>query len=56
MPVGLYRLEGDGWNGQFYTVQGAAGGFSYSAHNQLLVACPACIRCYLPLVVKGPGN
>jgi hypothetical protein len=56
LPVGLYRLEGDGWNGQFYTVQGAAGGFSYSAHNQLLVACPACSRCYLPLVLKGAGN
>ena len=52
LPVGLYRLEGDGWNGQFYTLQGAAGGFSYSAYNQLLVRCPTCYPTFLPLTIK----
>jgi hypothetical protein len=52
LPVGLYRLEGDGWNGQFYTEQGAMGGFTYSTHNQLLVHCPACLRSYLPLTLQ----
>jgi hypothetical protein len=55
LPVSLYRLEGDGWNGQFYTVQGAAGGFNYSAHNLLLAACPPCVRSYLPLLLKFHG-
>ena len=52
LPVGLYRLEGDGWNGQFYTVQGAAGGFQYSDYNQLLVQCPTCYAAYLPCVLR----
>jgi hypothetical protein len=56
LPVGLYRLEGDGWNGQFYTVQGAAGGFAYGAYNQLLVQCPTCHPVHLPLVLREYGN
>jgi hypothetical protein len=56
LPVGLYRLEGDGWNGQFYTLQGSAGGFWYSAYNQLLVQCPTCYPVHLPLVLRDYGN
>lgn len=52
IPVALYRLEGDGWDGQFYAEQGAAGGFMYSTHNQLLVQCPVCHSVYLPLVLR----
>ncbi len=52
LPVSLYRLEGDGWNGQFYTLLGAAGGFSYSTNNQLLVQCPICYPVHLPIVVR----
>jgi hypothetical protein len=50
LPVGLYRLEGDGLNGQFFTVQGAMGGFQYSTHNQLLVQCPTCYPGFLPII------
>ena len=52
LPVGLYRLEGDGWNGQFYTLGGAEGGFIYSQHNMLLVPCPTCYRDYVPVVLN----
>ena len=51
LPVGLYRLEGDGWMGHFYTEQGAAGGFNYTVYNQLLVRCPTCAEIHLPLVL-----
>ena len=53
LPVGLYRLEGDGWNGHFYTEQGAAGGFNYSFYNQLLVQCPWCAEVHLPLTLRN---
>ena len=56
LPVALYRLEGDGWNGLFYTIQGARLMFVYSAHNQLLVQCPRCPRAYLPLTLKHYGQ
>jgi hypothetical protein len=56
LPVDLYRLEGDGWNGQFYTLQGSQGGFWYSTHNQLLVQCPTCYSVYLPLLLRKNGN
>jgi hypothetical protein len=56
LPVSLYRLEGGGWNGQFYTLQGSAGGFWYSDYNQLLVRCPTCYPVHLPLVLRGYGN
>jgi hypothetical protein len=53
-PVALYRLEGDGWEGQFYAEQGAAGGFNHTVHNQLLAQCPFCAHyfVYLPLVQR----
>ncbi|MBN1583532.1 MAG: hypothetical protein JXA89_22680 [Anaerolineae bacterium] len=50
--VALYRLEGTGWNGQFFVEQGAAGGFQYTYHNHLLVQCPICARSYLPTVLN----
>jgi len=52
LPVSLYRLEGDGWEGQFYTLHGAAGGFNYTTHNQLLVQCPTCYSVWLPFTVR----
>jgi hypothetical protein len=52
IPVSLDRLEGDGWNGQFYTLSGSAGGFSYSSYNQRLEQCPTCYPVHLPLVVR----
>ena len=56
LPVELYRLEGDGWLGQFYTLQGAAGGFGYSTTNHLLVQCPECSDVFLPLVLQDSGG
>jgi len=56
VPIGLYRLEGDGYDGQFYTVGGAQGGFWYSKHNLLLVQCPECHYIYLPLVARNYGG
>jgi hypothetical protein len=52
-PVGLYRMEGDGWNGRFYTEQGSQGGFWYSYHNLLLVQCPWCATVHLPLALRS---
>jgi hypothetical protein len=52
LPEGLYRLEGDGWEGQFFTLGGALGGFSYSDYNDLLVHCPACFEMFTPLILK----
>jgi len=52
LPVSLYRLEGDGWEGQFYTLHGAAGGFNYTTHNQLLVQCPTCYSVWLPFTIR----
>ena len=51
--VGLYRLEGDGWDGQFFVEQGAAGGFWYRDFNHLLVQCPTCYRNYLPVILRN---
>jgi hypothetical protein len=43
IPVWLYRLEGDGLNGQFYMLQGSEGSFTPSKHTQRLEPCPACL-------------
>lgn len=53
LPVGLYRLEGAGLDGQFFTVGGSQGGFWYSNHNLLLVQCPTCYDDYLPMVLRN---
>jgi hypothetical protein len=54
-PVALYRLEGAGWDGQFLAEQGAAGSFSYSAHNHLLARCPTCYQNYVPAALRNYG-
>ena len=52
IPEGLYRLEGDGWEGQFFTLGGARGGFNYSNYTYLLTSCPECFEIFAPLVLK----
>jgi hypothetical protein len=49
----LYRMEGDGFFDSFYMEQGAAGGFSYTSHSQVLEKCPWCSNCFLPLVLRN---
>jgi len=51
--VALYRLEGDGWDGQFFAEQGAAGGFNYSQYNHLVAQCPTCYQSHLPAVLRS---
>jgi hypothetical protein len=53
IPEGLYRLEGDGWEGEFYTFNGARGGFSYSPIGLHLASCPTCYPSYLPLTLRS---
>lgn len=52
VPVGLYRVEGDGWVDRFFMIGGAKGGFNYSRYNQLLVQCPWCSETFAPLVLR----
>jgi hypothetical protein len=56
IPDGLYRLEGDAWNNQFFTLNGSRGGFWYSAFNLNLALCPTCYENYLPAVLRDYGN
>jgi hypothetical protein len=53
VPEGLYRLEGDGYEGQFFTLNGARGGFSSSEASLQLAPCPTCREIYLPLVLRN---
>jgi len=53
IPHGMYRLEGDAWNNEFYTLNGARGGFWYSEYSLHLASCPTCHRVYLPLVLRN---
>jgi len=52
IPQGLYRLEGDAWENQFYTLNGSRGGFWYSEFSLHLASCPTCHSVYLPLVLR----
>jgi hypothetical protein len=52
VPESLYRLEGDGWNGQFFTVGGASGGFSARNFLYNLSQCPTCYEIFTPLISK----
>jgi len=52
IPQGLYRLEGDAWEDQFYTLNGSQGGFWYGNHSLHLAPCPACHSVYLPMVLR----
>ena len=56
LPVELYRLEGTGYNGQFFTVGGSQGGFWYSQHNMLLVQCPQCQKVFMPVTLRNHEN
>jgi hypothetical protein len=53
VPVGLYRVEGDGWMDRFYMIGGAKGSFNSSRYNQLLVKCPWCSEVFLPLTIRN---
>ena len=53
IPEGMYRLEGDAWEDQFYTLNGARGGFWSSEFSLHLCSCPTCHHVYLPLVLRG---
>jgi hypothetical protein len=53
IPDGLYRLEGDAWQDQFYTLNGSRGGFWYSEFSLHLASCPTCYKNYLPLVLRN---
>jgi len=53
IPHGLYRLEGDAWENQFYTLNGSRGGFWYSEFSLHLAPCPTCRSIYLPLILKN---
>ena len=53
IPHGLYRLEGDAWENQFYTLNGSRGGFWYSEFSLHLAPCPTCHSIYLPLILKN---
>lgn len=53
IPDGLYRLEGDAWENQFYTLNGSRGVFWYSEFSLHLGSCPTCHHVYLPLVLRN---
>lgn len=53
VPVGLYRLEGDAWGKDFYTLGGSSGGFASTPTTLRLVFCPECYTNYLPLTLKS---
>lgn len=52
IPHGMYRLEGDSWEGQFYTLNGSRGGFWYSEFSLHLGQCPICYQVFSPLVLR----
>jgi len=53
IPDGLYRLEGDAWDNQCYTLNGSRGGFWYSEFSLHLAPCPTCPSVYLPLTLRN---
>jgi hypothetical protein len=42
VPDAMYRLEGDGYDGRFFTLNGARGGFIYSEFSLGLESCHPC--------------
>jgi hypothetical protein len=52
IPVGMYRLEGSGWNDQFFTLNGSRGGFWSSEFSFNLGPCPACNELFLPVSLR----
>jgi hypothetical protein len=53
IPQALYRLEGDGYDGRFFTLGGAKGSFAYSPYTLYLAHCPECFYLQLPLVMHN---
>jgi hypothetical protein len=53
IPQALYRLEGDGFDGRFFTLGGSKGSFIYSPYTLYLAHCPECFYLNLPLVVRN---
>ena len=53
IPDGLYRLEGDAWDNQFYTLNGSRGGFWSGEFSLHLAPCPTCHSIYLPCVLRN---
>ncbi|MBN1813131.1 MAG: hypothetical protein JXA14_14945 [Anaerolineae bacterium] len=52
IAYGMYRLEGDGWDGQFFTLNGSRGGFWSSEFSLHLAPCPTCHEAFAPLVLR----
>lgn len=52
VPEALYLLEGDGWNGQFFTVGGSSVGFETTNLVHNLTQCPECYRLFTPLLTR----
>jgi hypothetical protein len=52
LPDPLYRLEGDAWEGEFYTLNGSQSGFWSSTKSLHLAPCPICHACYMPLILR----
>ena len=48
----LYRLEGDSYQGRFFTLNGSRGGFWPSEFSLQLVPCPGCNKLYVPLLLR----
>jgi hypothetical protein len=48
----LYRLEGDSYAGQFFTLNGSRGGFWSSPFSLHLASCPTCNEIFLPLTIR----
>lgn len=54
VPESMYRLEGDGYDGEFYTLNGSRGRFWYSKFAFHLGSCPACHQISLPQTLREP--
>jgi hypothetical protein len=52
IPHGMYRLEGDAWNNQFFTLNGSRGGFWSSEFSLRLSPCPICHKIFAPLALR----
>ncbi|MBN1535793.1 MAG: hypothetical protein JW908_03595 [Anaerolineales bacterium] len=52
IPYSLYRLEGDGWDGQFFTLNGAQGSFNSSLYSLHLSSCPIWYKIFLPATLR----
>jgi hypothetical protein len=52
VPDAMYRLEGDGYEGEFFTLSGSRGGFWTSEFSLHLAPCPICHKIFLPLTLR----